>query len=169
MVQMLTLTLLISTFLSMLFIYVFTPISLTLLIISQSTILSILLFIVTAISWFSFILLIIFIRGIIIIFIYVSSLASNKLIITPNKPFIIFSFFLLFFSSLIAYSPLLTNLNFLNSSLSSQLKDNTLIIYKIYSPMLALLTSTFIIYLLLALFVVIKTASTSKAPLRRNP
>lgn len=112
---------------------------------------------VLKISWFSYILFLIFLGGLIVLFIYITSLASNEAIaINSSKTPIYFILILL----------LIAGASF---SLNPQLKFNTITLEPlqiIYSVSSVTLISVSMIYLLLTLIIVVKITSKFEAPIK---
>nr|YP_009343002.1 NADH dehydrogenase subunit 6 [Austropotamobius torrentium]APS87216.1 NADH dehydrogenase subunit 6 [Austropotamobius torrentium] len=123
--------------------------------------------------WFSYILFLIFLGGMLVLFIYVASLASNEMFntqfnylsISLSLVFIL-SFMLLFFDPLTIYS----NFNLLASSVMSMYKFNmtSLLVSTIYNYSSMFFTLFLISYLLLTLFIVVKIINPLSSPLRTN-
>lgn len=112
-------------------------------------------------AWFSFILFLVFMGGLIVLFIYISSLASNEkillfLIWNPKKLIPIF---------IITFSIILIFINNQILSNPSYIHRNELV-FKIYSPNIIFLTLIAIIYLLLTLIIIVKITTLKEGPLR---
>jgi NADH-ubiquinone oxidoreductase chain 6 len=152
------------------FLYSPTPLYISSLIILQTVCLAVIIFILTSVAWFSFVLLIIFITGIMIIFIYVSSISSNILF---NKKFnlnYIYIWLVLFVSVFICFWFIKSfsdvTLNRLGDLFVNPL---SLFVYKPFSEYLIGLTVFFMVYLLFTLFVVVKNSVFLKGPLCLKP
>nr|AXI98607.1 NADH dehydrogenase subunit 6 [Pseudoniphargus longipes] len=157
---------LLSIFLSMMFLLESSPLFLSLIIITQIITLALIISLFTMSSWFSFMLMMIYLSGMMIVFIYVSSMASNELfyINTRMLPlFLIMSivFTFLFFNSDMQMPS--NSLNFLDLNLT---QISTLKTMKMYSKSLFMMTILLIIYLLFAMIMVVKNSSFSSGPLR---
>nr|QXU57698.1 NADH dehydrogenase subunit 6 [Cherax quadricarinatus] len=120
--------------------------------------------------WFSYILFLIFLGGMLVLFIYVSSLASNEafkihfkssLLITLSLPM---SFTLIFLDLLLLPSKFSKSSLFL--ILSNKTNLATLSTSSIYSITSFPLTTLVILYLLLTLIVIVSIISISSSPLR---
>lgn len=157
--------------LSLLFTRLYHPLSMGLTLLIQTVLISLSAGLITYTYWFSYILFIIFLGGILVLFIYVTSLASNESFS--------FSYSSLFFSTLLIF--ILTPLSILwdplisetitNLPLSSLVSNssNVFIIRWIYSTNLINFTLFIILYLLLTLIVVVKISNLFKGPLRLSP
>lgn len=111
--------------------------------------------------WISFVLFLIFLGGLIVLFIYITRLASNeKFSIKINDQFNIIN--------LIVLIVILLNFNFFENrytNINQNLYENTIILF---NSSLIFLTLIIIRYLFLTLIVVVKVASKIEAPLRRS-
>nr|YP_009045465.1 NADH dehydrogenase subunit 6 [Euploea core]AHA03816.1 NADH dehydrogenase subunit 6 [Euploea core] len=149
------------------------PLSMGFLILLQTLFLCLLLGLMINTYWFSYILFLIFLGGLLILFIYVSSIASNEMFKTYN--FIMFFpmiFFLLFFSYLLK-----NNLNWLNFSFNDEMMnfsyqylffnfENKINLTKLYNNNTYYLMLMLIIYLFITLVVVVKITNIFFGPLR---
>nr|AYB71586.1 NADH dehydrogenase subunit 6 [Platorchestia sp. AKP-2018] len=150
------------TYISLLFIQLTTPLSMGLSIIIMATLISVLIFSLILSSWFSFLLIMIFLSGMMIIFIYISSLASNEILFHVNNMFI---FPLVLLYMIYNYKQMM-NMNSNNNLVPSLPSYSFEMMYKVYTPSIYAFTIFLIIYLLLALIVVVKNSSMKQAPLR---
>nr|YP_009513825.1 NADH dehydrogenase subunit 6 [Pseudoniphargus carpalis]AXH38203.1 NADH dehydrogenase subunit 6 [Pseudoniphargus carpalis] len=155
-----------SLVISVMFLLTISPLFLSLLIILQTITLAVIINMITMTSWFSFMLVMIYLSGMMIIFIYVSSMAANELffpnnfILTPL--FISFAIATALTSSYILDSPS-DYTNELNQTLTKITIFKTM---KMYSKPLFIMTILLILYLLLAMIMVSKNSSFSHGPLR---
>nr|ASS30725.1 NADH dehydrogenase subunit 6 [Pylocheles mortensenii] len=121
--------------------------------------------------WFSYILFLVFLGGMLVLFIYITSLASNEPFDFKLQFFpILFIFMLYFLFMFILLDPMLITNN-INIPISSMMetfiiKENMYTISSLYNFPSAPLTLFIIFYLLLMLLVVVKIMSLSSAPLR---
>nr|YP_010417502.1 NADH dehydrogenase subunit 6 [Junonia erigone]USF17557.1 NADH dehydrogenase subunit 6 [Junonia erigone] len=126
--------------------------------------------------WFSYILFLIFLGGLLVLFIYVSSIASNELfkISLFNKSF----FFLLFLLLIISFF-FKNNLFWMNFSFNDEMNNffNLFLFFnnefnfnlsKLYNEQTYMLTLMMIIYLFIALIAVVKITNIFFGPLRSN-
>nr|AXH38213.1 NADH dehydrogenase subunit 6 [Pseudoniphargus sp. 1-Portugal] len=157
-----------SILLSLMFLLETTPLYLSLVIILQTIILAVILALFTMSSWFSFMLLMIYLSGMMIVFIYVSSMASNELF-NPTRNLMPFSLaamlillFLLFPFYYLKPSDSLSHLS-LDLLQTTVFKTSS-----IYSKSLFIMTILLIIYLLLAMIMVVKVSSFSEGPMRSS-
>ena len=144
------------------------PLSIGLTLLFQTVIISLSVGVSTYSFWFSYILFMIFLGGMLVLFIYVASLASNEFFVFSLS---IFTFYFIIFLTLtlrtIFLDPILiSNFSCLpSSSLCSQLSTITITRW-IYSNTSINFTLFIVTYLLLTLIVVVKITNLFKGPLR---
>nr|AXI98633.1 NADH dehydrogenase subunit 6 [Pseudoniphargus mercadali] len=151
---------------SMMFLLSISPLFLSVMIIAQTITLALIINSITLTSWFSFMLIMIYLSGMMIIFIYVSSMASNELFYLNNflLVFILAAFIpLTFFTMDYSSSSPSDCMNMLSQNLTQITIFKTM---KMFSKPLFIMTILLIIYLLLAMIVVSKNSSFSSGPLR---
>nr|QNE85567.1 NADH dehydrogenase subunit 6 [Botanophila fugax] len=164
--------------LSLLFIFNFIfmnmkhPLAMGLTLLIQTTLVCLTSGLMTKSFWFSYILFLVFIGGMLVLFIYVTSLASNEMFSFSIKLlFISLSIFMLmmitlFFMDkniLLQYS----NMEIQSiSNMNSYLMENSLSLNKLYNYPTNLLTIMLMNYLLITLIAVVKITNLFKGPLR---
>jgi NADH-ubiquinone oxidoreductase chain 6 len=136
------------------------PVLLMTLILSQAVLICLIAWLKLKISWFSYILFLVFLGGLMVLFIYIVRLASNEKINTSifsNKIIILFALGLILFIGWIQ----------LNSSNLRHLREKSSnIIFNIYSVPIRITTIIVIVYLLFTLTVVVRVASKYRAPIK---
>nr|QXU57633.1 NADH dehydrogenase subunit 6 [Cherax cartalacoolah] len=146
------------------------PLSMGLTLLIQTVLICIMSGLFNSSFWFSYILFLIFLGGMLILFIYVSSLASNEPFKMPISSTLMMIFSLSLTLPLAFLDPMLYPSKFYNSSVFSTLSNKMDPIFistsTIYSPSSTLLTIFMISYLLLTLVVVVKIITVSSSPLR---
>nr|YP_010894986.1 NADH dehydrogenase subunit 6 [Apystomyia elinguis]WJW73499.1 NADH dehydrogenase subunit 6 [Apystomyia elinguis] len=121
--------------------------------------------------WFSYVLFLIFLGGMLVLFIYVTSLASNEMFSLSMKlTMISASFFLLLLMSALMIDNMST-ITYMNNetSLSSTIsfsKENLLNLNKLYNYPTNFITLMMINYLLIALVAMVKITNVFYGPLR---
>ena len=162
------LTLPIVLILSFLFTQLSHPLSLGLTLLLQTVLIALTAGLSTYSFWFSYILFIIFLGGILVLFIYVASLASNEIfsfsLITFSSYsflFIVLTFLFLLLDPLAAPKSSLLPTSAINSHLSTPI-----VVRWIYNSTSIIFTLFIILYLLLTLIVVVKIVNLFKGPLR---
>nr|UQJ73483.1 NADH dehydrogenase subunit 6 [Diamesa sp. 10XL] len=123
--------------------------------------------------WFSYVLFLIFLGGMLVLFIYVTSLASNEMFSFSMKIFIM-STVILFVSLIIMF--IMDNsmiANFLSNNevysmmdMKSFINENTVSLNKLYNFPTNMLTILLINYLFLTLIAVVKITNIYEGPLR---
>ena len=120
--------------------------------------------------WFSYILFLIFLGGILVLFIYVTSLASNE-IFKPSSVLIIIVFIILIIRIFVNFIdpiilPQFKSLKIAEISKITPYSIDLSLVSTIYNPTTINLTIFIIFYLLLTLVVVVKITDTFFGPLR---
>jgi len=135
------------------------PVLLIALILTQTIIICVTAWVKIKISWFSYILFLIFLGGLMVLFVYITSLASNELIVIDFNTYL---------------WGILTNMLFilfLYFNLNEQTKLNEAASFFktfnfIYSWNSVRLTTLTIIYLLLTLIIVVKISNKFEGPIK---
>ena len=154
--------------LSFLFTQLSHPLSLGLTLLIQTVLIALTAGLSTYSFWFSYILFIIFLGGILVLFIYVASLASNEIFSFSLMTFLSYSSTLVFLSLIfLLLDPLSSpSTSFLPSSAINSPISTPLIVRWIYNSTSIIFTLFIILYLLLTLVVVVKIVNLFKGPLR---
>nr|AXI98698.1 NADH dehydrogenase subunit 6 [Pseudoniphargus portosancti] len=151
---------------SIMFLLSVSPLFLSLIIILQTITLALVITMFTMSSWFSFMLLMIYLSGMMVIFIYISSMAANEMFRMNNY------FFIPMIIMLSATTTMIFNYSLQEPSDNINVLDMNLIgvtifkTMKMFSKSLFIMTILLIIYLLLAMIMVSKNSSFSSGPLR---
>lgn len=122
--------------------------------------------------WFSYVLFLIFLGGIIVLFIYITALASNEIFnISLKFTTLLILFFLIIFYIIVIFFDFITFINFNNieiNNINFNLinKENTLTLNKLYNFPSNLITILLINYLFFTLIVIVKITSFYSGPLR---
>nr|YP_009694098.1 NADH dehydrogenase subunit 6 [Protonemura orbiculata]QEI04366.1 NADH dehydrogenase subunit 6 [Protonemura orbiculata] len=151
------------------------PLAMGLMLLVQTVLISVLTGLMTQSFWFSYVLFLVFLGGLLVLFIYVTSLASNEMFslsMTTLIPFLIGSFFLVLVI-MISDSSFLTSstmncegLTLLNSPLYQE--ESTSSLSKLYNGPTSLITLTLVLYLFLTLIAVVKITKINQGPLRQS-
>nr|UJG45420.1 NADH dehydrogenase subunit 6 [Agrypnia pagetana] len=155
-------------FLSFLILNIHHPLLITIIMIIQTTIMALILGSLSTSFWMSYLMFLTFIGGMLILFIYVSSLTSNKLnFLTTNKIILLLmmsiSFFILFKIDFL--NSTLEMMEFLNLNLFVN-SENNLFLSNFYNKNEMYLTISLMNYLLLTLIIVTKISNLSYGPMR---
>lgn len=159
----------------MLILFLTHPISIGLIILIQTLIICLTIGIIIKTYWFSYILFLTFLGGLLVLFIYVSRIASNEIFILSlkNKLFIIIIIISTIFLIIIFYN----NLKWINFSNNLIENDNYINIYifdnrnkinlnKLYNNHNFLIIILLVIYLFITLVAVVKITNIFYGPLR---
>nr|WFP43250.1 NADH dehydrogenase subunit 6 [Callimenellus fumidus] len=152
------------------------PMAMTIIIIWQTLLLAIFMGTLTMMYWMSYILFLVFLGGMLILFLYITSLASNE-IFSPYQNLMLMLTFSLIISPLMMLSLMdqySWNMWSSNSDMSSTQMSNMIISYtnqpsmliKLYNTPTSLLTMTLVVYLLLTLIIIVKITNIFTGPLR---
>nr|YP_009526717.1 NADH dehydrogenase subunit 6 [Meloimorpha japonica]AXY63921.1 NADH dehydrogenase subunit 6 [Meloimorpha japonica] len=149
------------------------PLALTLMIISQTIILSMFMSMPMYSYWFSYILFLVFLGGMLVLFIYMTSLASNELFKLHNKTIIINIMLMLItmLTSMYLNHFFSTNLQKQYSMINTMFSKNSEIPYnlnQLYNTPSMIITIMMISYLLVTLIVIVKITEINHGPLRQN-
>nr|AMW67811.1 NADH dehydrogenase subunit 6 [Sisyra nigra] len=161
-------------FISLNFFYLNHPLAAGLMLILQTIMLSLLCGLLSSTYWFSYILFLVMLGGMLILFIYMTSIASNELIkFSMNK----FLTMILIFSMIILMSYYIDNYFFLNNNMEMSMinhnlyfmnSENQMNLMKLYNNPTMNITLMMITYLLLTFIIIIKIIKLNSAPLRSN-
>nr|YP_010943437.1 NADH dehydrogenase subunit 6 [Gammarus nipponensis]WLS55466.1 NADH dehydrogenase subunit 6 [Gammarus nipponensis] len=159
-------TLYLSCLISILLILSYTALTIVLMVITQTTLISLSIYFTTPCSWFSFIFFLIFVSAMMIIFVYISSLASNDFmpLMSSKTLWVTMMVTPIYLLSFILPSSHLKSSN--STTTLSDLTQTFLPPHKLYASYTTYTTLFLMAYLLFALIVVIKNSSTTVAPLR---
>nr|YP_010625178.1 NADH dehydrogenase subunit 6 [Limatus durhamii]WBG72618.1 NADH dehydrogenase subunit 6 [Limatus durhamii] len=163
-------------FLCLIISFIFTqmkhPLAMGLTLLIQTSLISLIMGMFTQTFWFSYILFLIFIGGMLILFIYVTSLSSNEMFSFSIKLSILFSFFIIlnmlvimfidksYFESFIFNNEMFSLMNF------SFMHENIISLNKMYNFPTNLITILLINYLFLTLLMTVKITKKNYGPLR---
>nr|AVN68053.1 NADH dehydrogenase subunit 6 [Beybienkoa kurandanensis] len=143
------------------------PLAMGLMLLLQTMLISLISGMMSQSFWFSYILFLIFLGGMLILFIYVTSLASNemfslstKMISTMLPMMILSTIFLMYSTSTNSQNQEMQELFMLPNPLLTSL-------IKLYNQPTSIITIMLASYLFLTLIVVVKIINISKGPLRQ--
>nr|QJF46461.1 NADH dehydrogenase subunit 6 [Hydrelia parvulata] len=161
---------------SMIMLFLNHPLSMGLMILLQTLLLCLISGMMIKTYWFSYILFLTFLGGLLVLFIYVSSIASNELFSTINFNMKLF-FFMYFLMLIFLQFFFMNNMNWMN--LSNELMDNDnffnmyffnndtkININKLYNTHNFMLMMMMVIYLFIALIAIVKITNIFYGPLR---
>nr|YP_009710456.1 NADH dehydrogenase subunit 6 [Pontia callidice]QFZ96411.1 NADH dehydrogenase subunit 6 [Pontia callidice] len=161
-------------FISLFMLFTTHPLSMGLMILLQTLLLSLILGIYINTYWFSYILFLVFLGGLLVLFIYVSSIASNEMLnfSLKMKMYFFFSIILFFLFSMLKMKNYYLMNNFINNEMNSFneyflfFNENKINLSKLYNSQTFLMIMMIIIYLFITLIAVIKITNIFFGPLR---
>nr|YP_009093649.1 NADH dehydrogenase subunit 6 [Plutella xylostella]AIS35861.1 NADH dehydrogenase subunit 6 [Plutella xylostella] len=127
--------------------------------------------------WFSYILFLTFLGGLLVLFIYMSSIASNEIFKISNNYLIIFT--LMMMTNILISIYFMYNLNWMNFSSNNEMNnffsifsffnnEEKINLSKLYNNQTFLLMLMMIIYLLITLLAVVKITNIFYGPIRSS-
>nr|APC25398.1 NADH dehydrogenase subunit 6 [Aedes albopictus]USG58103.1 NADH dehydrogenase subunit 6 [Aedes albopictus] len=170
---MMMLIMLISFIISFIFMQMKHPLAMGLMLLIQTFLTSLLTGMLMKTFWFSYVLFLIFMGGMLVLFIYVTSLSSNEMFSLSMKltfisifMIMLFLMFYLFFDKLII-EPFINNNEMIKLSMMNNfLTEDTISLNKMYNFPTNLITLLLINYLFLTLLVTVKITKKNYGPLR---
>nr|ASN65986.1 NADH dehydrogenase subunit 6 [Pogonostoma subtiligrossum] len=159
---------------SSIFLFMNHPMSMGLILLIQTILISLITGFMSYSYWFSYILFLIMIGGMLVLFIYMTSLASNEMFSLSMKISLVILLFLIIITMIMItmdwlnFTPLMNNSNLNTMFQNINNNETSISINKIYNMPNNLITIMLINYLLLTLIVVVKITSITGGPLRRQ-
>nr|UFQ24735.1 NADH dehydrogenase subunit 6 [Diestrammena japanica] len=152
------------------------PLTMTLIIILQTLMICLSTGIIYQSFWFSYILFLVFLGGMLVLFIYITSLASNEMFKIPSWTIImiltmlmtIMLTYLIMDSSL--WSSMMNNNDMMNinNNTSVMYSESNLSLTKLYNNPSNMITLMLVMYLFLTLIVIVNITNIFKGPLRQK-
>nr|YP_010895090.1 NADH dehydrogenase subunit 6 [Dideopsis aegrota]WJW73616.1 NADH dehydrogenase subunit 6 [Dideopsis aegrota] len=149
------------------------PLSMGMMLLIQTVLICCISGLMTKSFWFSYILFLIFIGGMLVLFIYVTSLASNEMFTFSTKMFILMLMNLMILTIMIIFmDKMILMFNSMNnemisiSSLNNYIIENSLNLNKLYNYPTNMITILLINYLLITLIAIIKITKLFYGPIR---
>nr|YP_009755478.1 NADH dehydrogenase subunit 6 [Hercostomus brevipilosus]QIP53955.1 NADH dehydrogenase subunit 6 [Hercostomus brevipilosus] len=159
---------------SLIFMQMNHPLAMGLMLLIQTLMVCLASGIISKTFWFSYILFLVFLGGMLVLFIYVTSLASNEMFSLSMKPIILsammmsLSIMLMSIVDMNIITPITENIEMMESSNTNLLiKENCIMLNKIYNYPTNLMTLILINYLLITLIVIVKITNVFYGPLRQ--
>nr|QTZ20329.1 NADH dehydrogenase subunit 6 [Spodoptera latifascia] len=162
---------------SLFMLFINNPMSMGLLILMQTLLTCLLSGMMIKTYWFSYILFLTFLGGLLVLFIYVSSIASNQLFNFKfnYKKLMIFLLIMMFFMMMIYNN----NMTWLNLSMNSDMdklnnmifffnNENKINLSKLYNNQTFLIMMMLVIYLFITLIAIVKITNIFYGPLRSS-
>nr|QSH39804.1 NADH dehydrogenase subunit 6 [Theretra latreillii lucasii] len=161
-------------FMSMMMYFLNHPLSMGMLILIQTLMTCLLSGMLIKTYWFSYILFLTFLGGLLVLFIYVSSIASNEMFSLSNKmKIILMSLLILMIMIQFLFYKNLNWMNLINNSEMNNLlnfmffnNENKINLNKLYNNNFSMLMLLLIIYLFITLIAIVKITNIFYGPLR---
>nr|YP_010527074.1 NADH dehydrogenase subunit 6 [Gastropacha populifolia]UXR12411.1 NADH dehydrogenase subunit 6 [Gastropacha populifolia] len=162
---------------SMIMLFLNHPLSMGLMILIQTLLTCLLTGMMIKTYWFSYILFLTFLGGLLVLFIYMTSIASNEMFSIKMNMKIMFFFI---FNIMILFSLMhMFNLNWMNLTINSEMNklleltlffnnENKISLNKLYNQQTYMLMMMMIIYLFITLIAVVKITNIFYGPLRSS-
>nr|QXT44112.1 NADH dehydrogenase subunit 6 [Alyscotermes sp. CAM159] len=153
-----------STMTSIMFTQMKHPLAMGMMLLMQTTMVCIISGTMYSSFWFSYILFMIMIGGMLVLFMYMTSLASNEMFSPSNK---MMSITLMMMLPLMFMMPNVINnkeMNMHNSMMENDILTSTTVMY---NQMMGTMTTLLVLYMLMTLIVVVNIINVSKGPLRQ--
>nr|QZK21308.1 NADH dehydrogenase subunit 6 [Amitermes sp. ANIC 0034] len=154
-----------STMTSLMFTQMKHPLAMGLMLLIQTTMVCLISGTMYSSFWFSYILFMIMIGGMLVLFMYMTSLASNEMFSPSNKMFMAT---LALLPILMYMMPTVTNnkeMNTHSTMMENEILTTTTVMY---NQMMGTMTTLLVLYMLLTLIVVVNIINVSKGPLRQT-
>nr|AQP30465.1 NADH dehydrogenase subunit 6 [Cavitermes parmae] len=154
-----------STATSLMFTQMKHPMAMGLMLLMQTTIVCIISGTMYKSFWFSYILFMIMIGGMLVLFMYMTSLASNEMFSPSNK---MITAMMMVMPILLYTMPTVTNNKEMNMHEMMMENETTTTTTVMYNQMMGTMTTLLVLYMLLTLIVVVNIINVSKGPLRHT-
>nr|WHM51781.1 NADH dehydrogenase subunit 6 [Gnathamitermes nr. perplexus] len=154
-----------STMTSLMFTQMKHPMAMGLMLLIQTTMVCLISGTMYSSFWFSYILFMIMIGGMLVLFMYMTSLASNEMFSPSNKMLMAT---LMLLPILMYVMPTVTNNKEMcthNTMMENEILTTTTVMY---NQMMGTMTTLLVLYMLLTLIVVVNIINVSKGPLRHT-
>nr|AMP43739.1 NADH dehydrogenase subunit 6 [Heleodromia immaculata] len=162
-----------SLIMSFIFLQMNHPLAMGMMLLIQTTLICLITGLLTKTFWFAYILFLIFIGGMLVLFIYVASLASNEMFSMSIKLMISMMILILMFLIIIYMCDKTILFSFFSNNemttiynLNSFMPENSINLIKMYNYPTNLITLLLMNYLLITLIAVVKITNMNFGPLR---
>nr|QWQ55648.1 NADH dehydrogenase subunit 6 [Diestrammena sp.] len=152
------------------------PLTMMLIIIMQTVMICLSTGIIYQSFWFSYILFLVFLGGMLVLFIYITSLASNEMFKIPSWTIIMIMGMMLImllnymFIDSSMWMSMINNIDMTNISnyISTMYSESNLSLTKLYNNPSNMITLMLVMYLFLTLIVIVNITNIFKGPLRQK-
>nr|ALO70266.1 NADH deshydrogenase subunit 6 [Aleochara sp. 2 EF-2015] len=157
-----------SFILSMIFLFLNHPMTMGMILLLQTIIISLITGLLNSNFWFSYILFLIMIGGLLVLFIYMTSIASNEMFNYSNKMMLILLLTFIFFLLIMLFMDLyLINFKYLYLE-NFNMTNNNLMLSKYFNYPSIMIILLMIIYLFITLIAIVKITNIKYGPLRQK-
>nr|YP_010577127.1 NADH dehydrogenase subunit 6 [Striatobalanus tenuis]UZN92573.1 NADH dehydrogenase subunit 6 [Striatobalanus tenuis] len=147
---------------NLIFLFMFHPLAMIFILILQTMMISIIMYSITQFPWFSYTLILVFLGGMLILFTYMSNIASNEMF-KPNLKML----FPLFIAPISAFLIPLPKQNLSTETKALNMDQfSNLTIFKPFSSSIMPITLLMASYIILTLLTVVKISKMNQGPLR---
>nr|URH16872.1 NADH dehydrogenase subunit 6 [Protocapritermes odontomachus] len=154
-----------STMTSLMFTQMKHPMAMGLMLLMQTTLVCLISGTLYKSFWFSYILFMIMIGGMLVLFMYMTSLASNEMFSPSNK---MLTTMVMLMPIMLYIMPTSTNSKEMNMHETMMEDEITTTTTVMYNQMMGIMTTLLVLYMLLTLIVVVNIINVSKGPLRHT-
>nr|UOU84938.1 NADH dehydrogenase subunit 6 [Platypalpus candicans] len=158
---------------SLIFMQMNHPLSMGLMLLVQTMLICLITGLMTKTFWFSYMLFLIFLGGMLVLFIYVTSLASNEMFSFSMNLLIIYLINFVMLTMMMCFMDMNNLISLINNNEMSMLDipeslitENSLTLNKLYNFPTNLITILLIIYLFITLIAIVKITNAFYGPLR---
>nr|YP_009350933.1 NADH dehydrogenase subunit 6 [Furculitermes soyeri]AQP28141.1 NADH dehydrogenase subunit 6 [Furculitermes soyeri] len=141
------------------------PLAMGLMLLMQTTMVCLISGTMYSSFWFSYILFMIMIGGMLVLFMYMTSLASNEMFSPSNKMMVVT---LLTLPALMYIMPTTTNSKEMSAHETMMESEITTTTTVMYNQTMGIMTTLLVLYMLLTLIVVVNIINVSSGPLRHS-
>nr|WDE73772.1 NADH dehydrogenase subunit 6 [Stenopelmatus sp.] len=152
------------------------PLAMTLLILIQTMLICMVTGMISQSFWFSYILFLVFLGGMLVLFIYITALASNEMFNIPTKFLLItISIMMVFIMIFMLIDKSFTSIMLMNSDMITTIdnlnllnNESTLSLTKLYNKPTDFITLLLVMYLFLTLIAIVTITNIFQGPLRQK-
>nr|URX53470.1 NADH dehydrogenase subunit 6 [Incisitermes minor] len=154
-----------SALMSMMFTQMIHPLAMGMMLLTQTMAMCLISGLMHQSFWFQYILFMVFIGGMLVLFIYVASLASNEMFSLSTKMMVVTTTMMLLSTTIKDWTTMNSKETMNNTMMENEIITMT---SKLYNQPNGSLTIMMALYLLMTLIVVVKITNVSKGPLRQT-
>nr|YP_009479852.1 NADH dehydrogenase subunit 6 [Incisitermes minor]AVX29522.1 NADH dehydrogenase subunit 6 [Incisitermes minor] len=154
-----------SALMSMMFTQMIHPLAMGMMLLTQTMAMCLISGLMHQSFWFQYILFMVFIGGMLVLFIYVASLASNEMFSLSTKMMVVTTTMMLLSTTIEDWTTMNSKETMNNTMMENEIITMT---SKLYNQPNGSLTIMMALYLLMTLIVVVKITNVSKGPLRQT-